>query len=103
MNRCAARQARTQESVHVRVRGPIAATVLVDREDTLDISSRPAERRLNGVADGPLSGDTVQASKALGGPVVDGQYEAEVHGLPESGRVLDEGLFNRLLVPRKAL
>ena len=62
----------------MRVRRPIVAAVLVDREDTLHVPRGAPEGLLDGITDGPFGGQAVQPSETFRRAVVDGQNEAEV-------------------------
>ena len=83
-------QARAQDRVHMRMRSTAFTSVLVDRERTLDTSRGAAEGLLHRVAEDALRQAAVEAREAFGRFVVDGEDEAEVHGVAKTAAVLQE-------------
>ena len=91
-------EAWTEKSVHVWVRRPAHAAVLVDGENTLRAAGCSAEGLLHGVTQDAVAERAVKPAEAFGGGVVHRQDEPEVDGASEAARVLPESFPDRQLV-----
>ena len=89
---------RAEKRVHVWVRRPACAAVVMDRENPLGSSQGTTECLVDRITHDALGLGPVQPPEAFRRGVVHGHDEAEVGRVPETSSVLAEGPTDRRLV-----
>ena len=92
---------RTEQSMHVRMRRPIDAAVLVNGEDALDTPQRTAERLVDRVTENACRQPPVEPGESCRCRVVDCQDETEVDRASQVSTVFPESPANGRLVATK--
>ena len=81
-------EARAEKSMHVGVRRPILATMLMDREHTLSSTRAATESPVDGIAQDAFRKAAVEALEPFRRRVIHGHDEAEVGRVPEPAAVI---------------